>query len=81
MRRLLWRLELRAEGTVRCAGLQRAQVASTLSRNAEFRGSLAENGGHHRATQSPMACVRWVGHGIGVLGASGGARAQARVLW
>ena len=43
--------------------------------NAEFKGSFAETGGHHavlRAIQSPIACVRWVGHGIGQLDARGG---------
>jgi hypothetical protein len=35
-----------------------------------FRGSFTENG-HHRATQTPMACIRWVGHGITLLYARG----------
>jgi hypothetical protein len=48
------------EATVRCAG------GSTPARNAEFRGSSLRMG-VSRATRSPMACVRWVGHGIGRL--------------
>jgi hypothetical protein len=43
-----------------------APGCSGRSRNAEFSTSFNENGEHHavlRATQSPMACVRLVGHG------------------
>jgi hypothetical protein len=51
---------------VRCAGLH---VAYRAERRVEkcriFRGSFAENGRQAalRATQSPVACVRWVRYG------------------
>jgi hypothetical protein len=56
---------------VSCAGLQTASLRcrAAVSENAEFR-SFFENAGRHavlRATQSPMACVYWVGHGTGRL--------------
>jgi hypothetical protein len=55
-----------AEATVRCIGLQRVFVAP-CQEMPNLTVTSFENGGHHallRATQSPIACVRWVGHGI-----------------
>jgi hypothetical protein len=50
---------VRADATVSCRGCG----GSAVAQGDEFIGYFAENGGHHRATQSPMACFRWVGHG------------------
>jgi hypothetical protein len=46
---------VRAEATVSCRG----RGGSAVAQGDEFIGSFAENGGHHRATQSHVACVRW----------------------
>jgi hypothetical protein len=49
---------VRAEASVGCRGFGRSAV-DQYRNCAELSGSCAENGGHHRATLSPMACVRW----------------------
>ena len=56
------------------AGAEKRAASSPGKKCRIFRGSFAENGGHHamlRAIQRPMACGRWVVHGIGRLCARG----------
>jgi hypothetical protein len=58
---------VRAEAAVSCRGRGRSAVQNDRILR------------RHRATQSHVACVRWVGRGTRRLGARGGARARAGV--
>jgi hypothetical protein len=60
--------QLRAEATLRCAGLLRAQVAAPRQEMPNFLVDLSLRTAHAigllRATQSPMGGADRVGHGI-----------------